>query len=161
MIRRSALSAVLVLVTGASACATAGIGSAMNAQADEQAIREADRQWVAAVAARDLDRTVGVDAPNALFMAPNAPQAAGTAAIRSAWAGLFQLPNLSLSFAPTSIRVSRDGTMAYDVGTYSFGFDGPQGRVNDRGKYLVVWEKVNGQWKVAADMFNSDLPAGR
>jgi hypothetical protein len=30
--------------------------------------------------------------------------------------------------------------------------------VRDRGKYVVVWRKVRGDWKVAADIFNSDGP---
>ena len=158
MLRRSLPS--LLLVAAASACATAGMGSTVDRQADERAIRELDRQWVAAVTARDLDRTAGFYAPTGLFMMPNAPQVSGTG-VRAAWSQIFSLPNVALSFAPTSIRVSPDGMMAYDVGTYSFAFDGPQGRVQDRGKYLVVWEKINGQWKVAADMFNSDIPAGR
>ena len=29
----------------------------------------------------------------------------------------------------------------------------------DAGKYVVVWRKVGGEWKAAADIFNSDLPA--
>jgi ketosteroid isomerase-like protein len=27
------------------------------------------------------------------------------------------------------------------------------------GKYVVVWRKIGSEWKVAADIFNSDLPA--
>jgi ketosteroid isomerase-like protein len=31
--------------------------------------------------------------------------------------------------------------------------------VNDRGKYLEVWEKnANGSWKCGADIWNSDIP---
>jgi ketosteroid isomerase-like protein len=32
--------------------------------------------------------------------------------------------------------------------------------VNDRGKYVEVWEKqADGKWKCGADIWNSDLPA--
>jgi ketosteroid isomerase-like protein len=32
--------------------------------------------------------------------------------------------------------------------------------INDRGKYLEVWEKQpDGKWKCVADMWNSDLAA--
>jgi len=32
--------------------------------------------------------------------------------------------------------------------------------INDRGKYLEVWEKqADGNWKCAADTWNSDLAA--
>jgi ketosteroid isomerase-like protein len=32
--------------------------------------------------------------------------------------------------------------------------------VNDRGKYVEVWEKqADGKWKCGTDIWNSDLPA--
>jgi hypothetical protein len=30
--------------------------------------------------------------------------------------------------------------------------------VKDEGKYVVAWKKVDGAWKVAADIFNSNVP---
>ncbi len=49
--------------------------------------------------------------------------------------------------------------MAYDYGWYTFAFDTDNGRFEDKGKYIVVWKKVGGAWKVAADIFNTNLPA--
>ena len=49
--------------------------------------------------------------------------------------------------------------MAYEIGTYTMGLDAPGGRVEDEGKYVVVWTRVGGDWKVAADIFNSNRPA--
>jgi len=75
---------------------------------------------------------------NAVFMAPNAPKATGMA-IRSAWAGMFKTPGMSLKISPVSITPSDDGTMAYDVGTYEYRYRSPKGRpATDKGKYLVV-----------------------
>ena len=31
--------------------------------------------------------------------------------------------------------------------------------MTDTGKYVVVWRKIGSEWKAAADIFNSDLPA--
>jgi ketosteroid isomerase-like protein len=37
--------------------------------------------------------------------------------------------------------------------------DGPKGkRIEDSGKFVVAWKKVNGEWKVAYDIYNSDKP---
>ena len=71
---------------------------------------------------------------------------------------MLSLPNVSVTFEPTSIHVSDDGTMAYDVGTYRLAYDGPSGRVEDNGKYLVVWERRDGEWKAVADMINTARP---
>ncbi len=49
--------------------------------------------------------------------------------------------------------------MAYDYGWYTFAFDTDNGRVTDKGKYVVVWKKIGGTWKIKADIFNTNLPA--
>lgn len=105
---------------------------------EESAIRELDRQWAQAAARRDTAAFVGFYAEDATLVMPNAPPAAGLAAIRSAVAGMLALPNLNLSFEPTSISVARSGDLAYDLGSYRMSFDGPQGRVDDAGRYTVV-----------------------
>jgi Ketosteroid isomerase homolog len=51
--------------------------------------------------------------------------------------------------------------MAWVSGTYELTMNDASGKpINDRGKYLEVWEKqTDGNWKCAADMWNSDLAA--
>jgi ketosteroid isomerase-like protein len=127
-----------------------------------QQIRALNERWQAAIDARNTDQAVTMYAPNAVFMAPNAPKATGQA-IYNAWAGMFRTPGMALKLHPATITPSDDGTMAYDVGTYDFRYKSPRGRpMTDNGKYLVVWMKQpNGEWRVAADMFNSDLPPAK
>lgn len=128
--------------------------------AEAAAIRKIDEDWVAAVKRKDAAAVGQIYAEDAVFMVPNAPQHAGRDKVTEAWAGLMGLPNVELSFAPTTVEVSQSGDMAYDIGTYKLAFDGEGGRrVEDAGKYVVVWRKVDGAWKVAADILNSDLPA--
>ena len=61
---------------------------------------------------------------------------------------------LEVSWESTAAFVSPDGNMAYDYGTTSMTL--PDGSV-EPGKYLVVWVKADGEWKVAADMFNANV----
>lgn len=130
------------------------------AEAEEvERIRQLGIHWVSAVAAKDLDAIVDLYAPDGRFMPPNDPGVEGRRAIRKAWKMLLEIPGMVLIFKPVSIEVSEAADMASDIGTYTLSFDGPDGRQEDRGKYLVVWKKVDGAWKVAADMFNSDLAA--
>ena len=44
-----------------------------------------------------------------------------------------------------------------DAGTYVVTY-GPD-NVTERGKYLNVWQQVNGSWKIKANMWNTDAPA--
>lgn len=143
------LSAVLV-----AACATT---PRVDAASEEAAIRAVNRRMEQAVASRNVDAIAQMYATDAVFMIPNAPAARGQAAIRSAWAE-FLTPNASLSLSPTKIDIASSGELATDIGTYTFSFTGDQGPVTDRGKYMVQFRKAGTEWKIAHDIFNSDLP---
>jgi ketosteroid isomerase-like protein len=138
---------------------SAGALAQQQRPSDEQRIRQLDRDWIAKVAAKDLTGTVAFYAKDGVVMAPNAPPAEGTAAITETWRGILGLPNGSLTFAPTRVTIAKSADLAYEVGTYSLAFDGAKGRVQDQGKYVVVWKKEGRAWKVAADIFNSNVPA--
>ena len=138
----------------AAACATT---SRVDVASEEAAIRAVNRRMEQAVASRNADAIAQLYATDAVFMIPNAPAARGQAGIRSAWAE-FLTPNVSLSLSPTRIDVASSGELATDVGTYTFSFTGDQGPVTDRGKYKLQFRKVGTEWKIAHDIFNSDLP---
>ena len=149
----SALYVLVGCATGSSA--TSG---QRDSSGDEAAIRKLDQDWTNAIAAKDLDRILTFYASDAQFMPPNKPPSVGAEPIRKSWSDMLGLPGVSLTFEPSVVRVSSDGQMAYDVGTYSFAFDGPNGRRQDEGKYAQVWQKRDGNWKVVIDMFSSNLP---
>jgi uncharacterized protein (TIGR02246 family) len=127
--------------------------------AEEQAIRDLDAKWVRMVAAKDTAGIADLYSSDALFMPPNSQALGGRPGVVKGWNGMLSAPGAQLTFKPTKIVVAEAGDIAYDIGTYTFGVEGPKGRTEDRGKYLVVWKKQDGAWKVAADMFNSDLAA--
>jgi uncharacterized protein (TIGR02246 family) len=135
------------------ACAPATVNQAT----DAQTIRSLGNDWQRAIAARDVERIVALHAPDAISMASNSPAASGSSAIRAMYAGLVSIPGLSLTWVPTRIDVVSP-TVANETGTYTMSFDGPQGRVNDRGNYSTVWHKIDGRWRVATDATVSSTP---
>lgn len=141
---------------GMSGNAMSENAASVDKAAEAQKIRQLDQQWVQAVGRKDVDASAGFYAADGRMMPAGSPAAVGADAIRQAWAGLLQLPDLSLSFAPDTIAISDAGDMAYDIGTYDLKYTGEDGPVGDQGKYVVVWEKKAGEWKVMADIFNSD-----
>lgn len=58
---------------------------------------------------------------------------------------------MSVSWEPQAVFVSSSGDMAYDYGRARTTL--ADGTVVE-GSYLVVWTKEDGEWKVAADIFN-------
>ncbi len=149
----------LVMVLTCLSCTLAsGATARRDPHSEETAIRALDRRWEEAIVAKDLDGTLAPYADDAAFLAPNAAVSSGKPAIRSAWAEFFKSPGLSLTFGPITVRVSRAADMAYEIGTYTMSLDGPNGRVEEQGKYVVVWTRMGSDWKVAADISNSSRP---
>ena len=126
---------------------------------DEQAIRDLDTAWSEAAGKMDLERVVGFYAPDGSVVWPDHPAAHGTAAIRSRWAELFKTtPGLYLKFAPERIVIAADRGLASDFGIVHFGFDSPSGPQRQTGKYVVVWRREKGRWKVLYDCYNMNEP---
>ena len=128
----------------------------------EQALRDADAQWSAAAGAKDLDKTVSNYSNDAIVMPPNASAATTREAIRKVWQDLLASPGLIISWKATKVEVAKSGDIGFVSGTYEVTMnDVVTGKpVNDRGKYVEVWEKqADGKWKCGADIWNSDLPA--
>jgi uncharacterized protein (TIGR02246 family) len=133
--------------------------AAVDSGADEQAIRGHVDQWLQLVKAKDAAGIAELYAEDGAVMPPNAPISKGRAAIQQTWASLMRKPGFGLTFVPEQIIVSSSGDMALDRGTYRLAV-APDGTAQtDTGKYVVVWRKIGSEWKAAADIFNSDLPA--
>lgn len=140
---------------------TAAVNSAgpVDTAADEKAIRGQVDQWLKLVKAKDAASIAALYVEDGAVMPPNGPIGKGHAAIQKTWTSLMAIPGFDLSFAPEQIVVSSSGDMALDRGTYKLAV-APKGTAQtDTGKYVVVWRKIGGEWKAAADIFNSDLPA--
>ena len=130
-------------------------------QTPEEAIRAADQEWMKVFAAKDVKKSVDFCLDDGAILAPEAPIASGRKAIGELFSGFFALPALVISWSPAKAEVARSGEMGYTTGTYQMDFNDPTGKmVKDHGKYVTVWKKQkDGSWKVAYDIFNSDLPS--
>ncbi len=129
---------------------------AFAAGADEKAVRDADAEWSRVAGAKDLDKTVSFYADDAMVLPPNQPMVTSKTGIRNLWKGF--LDSLTdISWKTTRVEMAKSGDVGYLIGTYAMTTkDGTK----DTGKYCEVWKKqADGKWKVAVDMFSSDLPA--
>ena len=133
--------------------------AAVDTGADEQAIRGLVDRWHQLMKAKDAAGIAALYTEDGAVMPPNAPIGKGRATIEQAWASMLQTPGFNLTIAPEQILVSSSGDMALDRGTYSLKIAPGGTTQTDTGKYVVVWRKIGSEWKAAADIFNSDLPA--
>lgn len=120
----------------------------------ESNIRNLDKDWSAASAAKDVDKATMHYADDGELFGVGAPPAVGKDTIRKVWGGLLTSPDyVSLTFAPTSVHVADAGDMAYDLGTYELVMKDKKGKpTSAKGVYVVVWKKqADGSWKVEVD----------
>lgn len=126
--------------------------------AEEQAIREADEAMLSAARGHDASGFADAFADDGRLMFPYAPTAEGRDDIRTKTEEDFGAPGFEVEWSTESVDVAESGDMAYSFGRYNLGMETPDGPMEDEGKFLTVWKKVDGEWKVAADMIATDQP---
>lgn len=122
----------------------------------ELEIRSVIEVWLGAVRANDAAKIAEVHAEDGRILVAGAPVISGRAAIAEFWGGLLAATNDTVIFGPTTIDVDPAEAMAFEVGTYSFKTGGEGGETDNSGKYLVVWKKIAGEWKVCVDSLVAD-----
>ncbi len=140
--------------------AISGCAPQVDVEAEADAIRSMSNEWLNAVRAKDVDRIMADFSTDASVLAPNAPIATGSEAIRQVWSDMVESPGFAMNTQVTKVEVARAGDLAYAVGTYELTMNDPEGNpVTDRGKWVAVGKKEAGAWKWIADIWNSDGPA--
>ncbi len=134
----------------------------VQAQTAANAVRKADQDWLKVFAAKKLPESVAFVLPDGSMLAPNTPIATGHDAINKLFSAFFALPDMKIEWHPINVEVARSGEIAYSSGAFTMSFKDPTGKtIEDKGKYVTIWKKEkNGKWKVAYDIFNSDLSPG-
>ena len=109
--------------------------------------------------AGDDSALAGFYGPDGALLPPNEPKVTGRENIRRYWAGLEEA-GATLVISLGTLTFSDMADVAIEEGTWTVDIPGPpMGPHQDAGKYLVVWRRYDGDWKIAQDMWNSDRPA--
>jgi ketosteroid isomerase-like protein len=124
-----------------------------NNKSEAQKIIKLEKMWSDKFSEGDLKWIVSLHATNAIQLPPGGEMIQGKEALKAAWEGMINTEGLEISWESIEAHVSESGDMAYDFGTVMI--KNPDGS-KVASKYLVVWTKENGEWKVIADMFNSN-----
>jgi uncharacterized protein (TIGR02246 family) len=124
-----------------------------------QDIRDVTRRFAEAFNRGDLDAAVEFYTDDATFLHPNVEIVSGKQAIKEFFeAGRAFLGLKTLDFK--ILESDYDGNLAYERGIIQIYMEPEGGQpLVDKGKYLVVMKRgADGLWKVAVDIWNSDLP---
>ena len=67
-------------------------------------------------------------------------------------------PKYAGGWTTDTITVAKSGDLAVQTGTFTATGLGPKGDGRDTGKFVTVWKKVDGAWKVANDVSATTMP---
>ena len=134
----------LVFVVMATACAP---------QATDQSVElaSAAQAWQVAMNAKDVDALAALYTEDCVFMPPNAELGSGHAYVKQDVGGMIEA---GLDVELVTMAASAAGGVGYRAGTFTVA--APDGTVADRGKFIEGWKKVDGEWKIKHDIYNSN-----
>lgn len=126
----------------------------------EIALRKTTQDWAMACNTKQLDDLVDLYVPDATVLRPNVPAVRGAAAIREFFFGLLDAGMSEVEM--DSQRAELFGDYGYETGRCKSLVPSAVGkRREERGKYLVLLNRqANGDWKIVADSWSSDLSLG-
>ena len=108
-------------------------------------------KWIELFNKGDFAGIASLYTDDATALPPGSAMVKGRAAIGAMWKGMAEQvgdPKLTtLEVKPLSASAARE------IGTFSLKTKGPTPQ-EVTGKYVVVWEKVGSDWKLATDIWN-------
>ncbi|CAN5161073.1 hypothetical protein BH23GEM2_BH23GEM2_13180 [soil metagenome] len=154
MFRRTLLLAAALVALGA--CATEAPETSADPSADEARLRADAPVWFDLYNRGDANGVANLYAEDGVIMPPGGQSTTGRDAIRSFLTS--DIANTKAGGFSTNAGeitgVGIDGDMAWMTGTFSV--TDAAGTTVDTGKYLSLYRRINSEWKLIRDIWNSD-----
>lgn len=142
-----ALSAGAMLLMG-SAC-----NPVVDTKAEGAKVNQLNDDWIAAVHAKDVGKIEALFADKSISMDRGKPLFTNPSEIRASFEKSLQDPLFCSTFKGSSdtVEVSASGDLAWNSGPFSFTYTTPSGPEEFIGKWITLWKKIDGQWKIIMD----------
>lgn len=125
--------------------------------AEAEELRNLENQMMAAYQNRDYEKIMSFGAFDIVHLVPDLPPQTGledfSQRMQTEFADtiyLWETYSLNIDF----IEVASSGDLAYVRGTDMLKKRTPEGIVEDPAKWVDIWKKIDGQWKVVLNIWN-------
>jgi uncharacterized protein (TIGR02246 family) len=142
----------------ASVLAASFAGSVVAQSADEAAIAEFNRRYLKAINDGDIDTLASLTTDGHMMIMSGGPPLTGKKALVDAMTRAFETTDFDESWEPQETVVS--GDLAYQRGTFVVVAKPKAGGNESRvtGNFLRIYRKIDGDWFMVRDSFNSQQP---
>ena len=121
-------------------------GSATQASTGPRSLHAAAQAWERALADRDAERVASFYHQDVVAFYPHPKPTIGWDANRAAWIRVFQAPTRTHPVRIDEVVTSRSDDFGYIVGRWWS--TNPATRHDSGGRFLAVWRRTNGEWKI-------------
>jgi uncharacterized protein (TIGR02246 family) len=139
--------------------AVALAGCAKEKKTDPAALRleidAANKHLMETFARADAAGLAAIYTEDGQMLPPGSQTVEGRTAIEALWKGLFALPVKEFQVETRELLALDDD--ACEVGRYRL--IGTDGSIFEAGKYVIIWRRGVGGWKIYRDIWNADVPA--
>jgi ketosteroid isomerase-like protein len=157
---RFLLFVFVVLINGFGLIACSGVEPVVDLEAEIGLVRAADRALLEAETNRDLDAALALIGEGVVLQPPDAPPVTGREAVRAFYADWFGIPYTGIYADSDKIVVSASGDLAYLIGNSRIDLDVSAGGDRLEGKYISLWQKVDGRWLCTGVSWSGNVPSG-
>jgi uncharacterized protein (TIGR02246 family) len=127
-------------------------------QSVRKGIEANNRRFIEVFNKGDGAAVAAMYATDARLLPPNSPMIEGRQNIQTFWQGFISMGVKIVKLDVDQVEAS--GNLAIEVGHYSLTIPAAGGgTITDEGKYVVVWKRQGRNWKLAVDIFNTNMPA--
>ena len=123
----------------------------------KQAITEANQNFMSAFKLGDAARIATYYTENGQLLPTGSDFITGQTAIQAFWQGAMDMGVKEVLLE--TVEADGHGDHAQEVGRYTLRGEGDQ--VLDQGKYIVLWQNQNGQWKLHRDIWNTSASSSQ
>lgn len=150
---------LVVIAFSAVACAPPAADPAPDLAADEQAVRDISMRWLELQNANDMAGIAALFTEDGTIIREEKEPVVGHAAIEALLTNdQAENPSSVSDWATDRVEIAASGDLAVEYGTWSETGLGANATEQDQGRYVTVFRKVNGVWKVATDISLSTKP---
>ncbi len=118
-------------------------------------IAAVNHRFEAAVRKGDIDGMAALYTPGAMVLPPDGPVVKGRENIKQLWGTVVSQMGLKdVKLETLDLQIA--GDTAYEVGEATLSLEPKGGKPTTAvAKYVVVWRKVDGQWRLHRDIWNT------
>lgn len=146
----SSLSLIMLILI--VSCAPKAEKPQVDFKAEEQTIRSISMQWMELRNNKDASGLAALFADDAVLIRQN-QQPIGPVAIQNYFTErMGSNPKAKINWTINRVEIATSGDLAIEYGSYKSINMGAEGTDEDFGKYVAIYRKVNGTWKVLYDI---------